>query len=286
MNPNRFLLLVAVIATLNALSAPSPARPDVRDQAEPSPVLGATAPHDVESPAFPVSADGPAGAVSEPFSRLQQYGDEPTLVPVRVRGYDARTGQAVFAEGTAVEVSPGQFQTVAHIRDGLRSGYVVEVNLDGDWQRVHFVPNTGADFATLTLAGISSVDTNGIQNRPPRYLETVRVKGLKSNCWQVGTVSNLDPLTVSLAETEPGIEQGDSGGAVLGDDGALLGVIHGRSPNEHRIVYWTAAAGTLPSSVAQPAQTGAEPVQAQSNCVGGQCYQQPQRFLFRGRLFR
>ena len=48
-----------------------------------------------------------------------------------------------------------------------------------------------------------------------------------------------------------GIQQGDSGGGVFAENGALIGIISARNPNEARVVYFTHADAAL-ALIARP----------------------------------
>lgn len=214
----------------------------------------------------------------------------PKVHAVRARGWDSQR-RAIYAEATAVDVGATLF-TVAHLLEGITSTPVVEVQREGTWQRVSWV-KTAPDLLALTIAGVSAAESQPI--RSATFGEPVRLFGLKSEVWQCGRVTNTNPLTVSLETSEPGIEQGDSGGPVVSETGDVLGVIRGKNPDESRVVYVQQIPSTAVTPSAAPGTVfPVPPSPAMSNndvqCINGVCTR-PQQQMYsrqprRWRLFR
>lgn len=162
----------------------------------------------------------------------------PRVVAVRVSGQERRGDDVVRVSsgGSAVAVGGGRYVTASHIVEGLRN-YKVEVDIDGTWTRGRIATVDDRDAAVVTC-GDEAGDAH-IRLGEPQYGQRVTVVGLKSGIPQRGTVS--DTRTVSLDVDSAGIQQGDSGGGIFADDGALIGIISARNPSEPRVVYFTHA---------------------------------------------
>ena len=167
----------------------------------------------------------------------------PRIVAVRVSGQERRGDETVqvTSGGSAVSVGGGRFVTASHIVEGMRN-YKVEVDIDGTWTRGRIATVDDRDAAVVTC-GDEAGDAH-VRLGEPQYGQRVTVVGLKSGVPQRGTVS--DTRTVSLDVDSAGIQQGDSGGGIFADDGALIGIISARNPNEPRVVYFTHAEAVSP----------------------------------------
>lgn len=226
----------------------------------------------VEVPPIDESAESPAVA------DWQQY-----VYPVRARGYDGRS-QATAPECSAVSIGQGRFVTAAHLVHGLRSGYVVEVKVSGEWRAAQFRNVGNEDLALLTVAG---VNVPGAQTRRPEYRESVDIFGLRSGMLQQGTILPATSL-VSLETTAAGVRQGDSGGGVFGCDGSLVGIIRGHAPEDQRVVYFTGLENVESTMQSDTASAQRPPASAQRSpgvtyqggavCIGNQCYSPRGRF--------
>lgn len=209
--------------------------------------------------------------------------------PVRARGYTT-AGAALFPKGSCVSVGKGRFLTAAHIFTGLQAGYVVEVSVGGEWQKaVTFSADAKSDFAELTIA---KTDVEGVAPRKMKFGEKVTVYGL-TTCEPMHGVYVGDKH-VGLEQETKGIDFGDSGGGVYGEDGALVGLIRGFG-DDRRSVYIApvvkaekqVAQANAPPPPAEPKVSA--PPQVQS-CPNGQCqspqvyqFQQPRKGFFRFR---
>lgn len=165
-------------------------------------------------------------------------GEFPRIVAVRVSGQERRGDKLVqvSAGGSAVEVGSGRYVTASHIVEGLRS-FAVELEINGKWMRGRISTVDDRDAAVVTCDDESG--GSPVPLAEPQYGQRVTVVGFKTGAPQRGTVS--DTRTVSLDLECAGIQQGDSGGGIFTDDGALVGIISARNPNEPRVVYFTHA---------------------------------------------
>ena len=100
------------------------------------------------------------------------------------------------------------------------------------------------------LLKIPSGKLSFMPTRAPMYYEPVTVYGLATKTKMRGFVSSY--RYVSLLPETPGVRSGDSGGAVVADDGCLVGVISGfvkgfdGLPDNPRIVSFTRADYVMP----------------------------------------
>jgi hypothetical protein len=177
------------------------------------------------------------------FSGTAFAAEFPRVVAVRVSGEERRGDEVVkvTSGGSAVSVGGGRFVTASHLVEGMRN-FKIEVDIDGTWTRGRIATVDDRDAAVVTC-GDEAGDAH-ISLGEPRYGQRVTVVGLKSGMAQRGTVS--DTRTVSLDVDSSGIQQGDSGGGIFADDGALIGIISARNPNEPRVVYFTHAEAVSP----------------------------------------
>jgi S1-C subfamily serine protease len=172
----------------------------------------------------------------------------PPIVAIRASGVQ-RLGERlvqVSSAGSAVSIGGGTYVTAAHLVEGLER-WAVELQIGGVWKRGRMATVEGRDAAVVTCGGDG--ENAVVHIATPRYGERVTVVGLKSGVAQQGIVS--DTRTVSLDVECDGIQQGDSGGGVFDSDGALIGIISARNPNEPRVVYITHADAVL-ALIAQP----------------------------------
>jgi S1-C subfamily serine protease len=146
----------------------------------------------------------------------------------------------VSSGGSAVSIGGGRYVTASHLVEGLQR-YAVELEIGGVWKHGRMSTVEGRDAAVITCDDDGGIPT--VELGTPQYGERVTVIGLKSGVPQRGTIS--DTRTVSLDVECAGIEQGDSGGGVFADDGALVGIISARNPDEPRVVYFTHARAVL-----------------------------------------
>lgn len=143
--------------------------------------------------------------------------------------------------GTAVAISPDTLFTVHHI---VGSGNATVTDKTGKvWNAVVTYPAGANDYdkdgAVLKVKG---ANFPWLKTRTPKYYEPVTVYGLRTQTKQRGLFSGA--RLVSLVPGQVGIKQGDSGGAVIADDGCLVGLVSG---NENAL--FTAPANTLAVTV-------------------------------------
>lgn len=242
--------------------------------------------------------------IQQAVEKIVKQADEPELAPewvqsvyeVRVTGTStdpATWGRRATGGGTAVAVGPAKLHTAKHLTERL-NGYVVEVQVNGEWRQATFSGVPGKDLAVLTLAGTAALPA--VKVRPPEYGERVTVYGLATKSFAQGTYTGdhnpaIGDGLIPLDKGQTAVEQGDSGGGAFGDDGCLLGTITGRRQEVHEvtaIVPIVADAHKAPA--VQAAETGGAartppPARAVQSCPGGVCQQQftPQTGKRRGR---
>lgn len=118
--------------------------------------------------------------------------------------------------GTAVALGPNTLLSAAHVVTQATATVTLP---SGDvTARVVHIPRT--DVAILTVPGQSFPVLN---TRPAQYFESVYIGGTRSGTWQTGQITGNGQ--VSLPPGATGALSGDSGGAVIGLDGALVGII-------------------------------------------------------------
>lgn len=206
---------------------------------------------------------------------------------------NVHTVKAGDATGTAVSVRPDTLFTAHHVIEGYSTAWVA---VDRKWVQATVTPLANAgplrDGAMLTIAKGS---LPAIQVREPEYDEPVTVFGMRTKQRMKGRVVRVD--LVSLNKDEPGVDAGDSGGPVIGDDGCLIGIIKGHADKEEqiggkadrRVVYFVPAEifpKDMPNAVAKASPSNSP---APQNCPGGVCpqpqaiQQQPQFYQFQQR---
>lgn len=212
---------------------------------------------------------------------------------IRARGWNKNTGLADFPSGSCVSVGKGRFASAAHIVERLKPGYEVDVQIGEVWHPAHFWVSAFHDFA---FAQTDQYDTPSVEMRQPKYGERVTLYGL-TTCEPQGGIYYFG--TIGMDENSKGVDFGDSGGGVFGEDGALVGIVTGFVGTDHRDVIPTAVPKVIPEMKppARKAETpkAAAPIVAkpqplpQPFCPGGVCprpmqYQpQQRRGWFRGR---
>ncbi len=179
----------------------------------------------------------------------------------------AETPKPVASMPPGVSSSPESadwVQNVVPVHSGNSSGCAVAVSPDTLVSVYHVVKYNRAQVEILgtrvTTAvthppGVNDLEHDGaylkvtntglpsMRVRAPVYYEPVTIYGLTTKTKQRGFVSNY--RIVSLLPEMPGIKSGDSGGAVVADDGCLVGLISGvpvgydNIPTNPRLVAFT-----------------------------------------------
>jgi len=146
------------------------------------------------------------------------------------------------SSGCAVAVAPDRLLSVHHVVRYNRAKVQVGNDvLTAEVQHPPGVDDIAHDGAYLKIPG-GKFPTMKI--RAPFYYEPVTLYGLRTKTRQRGFVSSY--RTVSLVPEANGVESGDSGGAIVGDDGCLVGLVSGVEnpiqkgiPQNKRIVTFT-----------------------------------------------
>lgn len=142
---------------------------------------------------------------------------------------------------SAVAISQDTLLTVYHV---AKAG-AISVGVNNQW-----VPATALSIQRVdegardgSLLKIPNGRLPAINVRAPQYYEPVTVYGFRTKTAQRGFISAA--RTVSLLPENQGVGLGDSGGAVVADDGSLVGIINGfesaspaiGTPLNTRVVY-------------------------------------------------
>lgn len=194
-----------------------------------------------------------------------------SVVKIRAVGdwYNPATRKAekVTFGGSAVADGENTFRTVAHLTEGLRGAFRVEVEIDGKWKACSYQSSVGVDHAVATLPkhGVPAVKT-----RQPQYLETVWVYGMRTQVMKKGLYTSHG--VASLDKWIHRVDQGDSGGGVFSSSGELLGTLRGYQDRVESAATFTEVGEEAAKVAAVPAKPAAPP----QNCPDGKCpLQQP-----------
>lgn len=211
-----------------------------------------------------------------------------SVVRIRAVGdcYNPETRQVdkgATAIGSAVADSENTFRTVAHLAEGMRGAFKVEVEINGVWKACSYQSNPKVDHAVATLPGHGVAP---VKTREPHYLETVwaygmRTKEMKRGCYTSEGVMSLDKWVHRT-------DQGDSGGGVFSADGHLVGTLRGYQKHVESAVTFTEVGAELPVVAAAPAAKAPAALAPVQNCPDGKCplqqpAAQPRYRLFGGR---
>lgn len=243
-----FALIVAAPLIIFAGALPPPPQ-QVQARESTSDILDRLADQAKELPAAPEVAD--------PTFRKAVY-------PVRVTG-----DGGVETGGTAVAVRKDALHTAAHISERI-SRPRWEVFCSGSWRPAFSSPVTGKDLTVLTVSGVT-LDT--VPVRVPVYGERITVYGLKTKSFAQGMyLGDREPALglglVGLDADAKTVDQGDSGGGIFGDDGALLGTISGYLIHSRPVTTMT----PIVSDADAKAIAARIPPPARVTCSGGTCY--------------
>lgn len=214
----------------------------------------------------------------------------PYAYAVRARGHRLVDGRYVAAEPppscTAISVGDGRFLTAGHLIENLQGGIEIDIQVDGRWK--NNVPfQKAADRDALTI--VTRLDVPSVEVRAPEYRESVVAYGLTSceplSGLYCGILATGRPESfVSLDPEERGVDAGDSGGGVFGQDGKLIGLIQGYGAERKNVA--TVLVADLPqasaftsarSSVSRPASSASSlsGAIAPAGCRNGQCWRRP-----------
>lgn len=217
----------------------------------------------------------PAEASKQILSGINELAK--SVEPGWIRGvYGVRVlrGDGTNYGGTGVAVRGNVVHTASHLADGVRSPKW-EVQVGDRWIPAVPNPDGSKDFATLAVNGVT---LDPVQVRCPEYGERVTVYGLKTRSLAQGVyIGEFNPGDgkVALDPGELAVENGDSGGGIFGDDGALLGTITGRLTNSSRVTSLT----PIESASRTKAVSSGAAQHVSAECPGGVCTQrQPQTF--------
>lgn len=204
----------------------------------------------------------------------------PYAYAVRARGHRLVNGRYVAAEPppscTAISVGEGRFLTAGHLVENLHGGIEIDIQVDGRWK--NNVPfQKAADRDALTI--VTELDVPSVEVRAPEYRESVVAYGLTS-CQPLsglycGILAAGRPESfVSLDPEEQGVDPGDSGGGVFGQDGKLIGLIQGYGAERKNVA--TVLVADLPqASALAPARSSVFEAIAPAGCRNGQCWRRP-----------
>jgi hypothetical protein len=179
--------------------------------------------------------------------------------------------------GTAVADSENTFRTVAHLTEGLRGAFRVDVEIGDKWKGCSYQSTPGVDHAVATLPGHG---VTPVKTRQPQYMETVWVYGMRTQVMKKGIYTSHG--VASLDKWVHRIDQGDSGGGVFSSSGELLGTLRGYQDRVENAATFTEIGEEAAKVAAVPAKPAAPP----QNCPNGQCpLQQPSQsqWFFGGR---
>lgn len=125
--------------------------------------------------------------------------------------------------GCAVAVGPSTLLTVHHVAKYSAA----QVSTQGQWVNgtVTLPPQADDILRDGSIITVAGGQFPSMRIRTPVYYEPVTVYGLKTKVKQRGYISAA--RFVSLPPGSPGVVSGDSGGAVVADDGCLVGLISG-----------------------------------------------------------
>jgi hypothetical protein len=127
------------------------------------------------------------------------------------------------SSGCAVAVAPDTLVTVHHV-----AGYAVaQISTQNQWVNGNVTHPPGADDGLRdgAIVKVPNGQFPSMRVRAPVYYEPVTIYGLSTKIKQRGFVSAA--RYVSLLPENRGVVSGDSGGAVVADDGCLVGLISG-----------------------------------------------------------
>lgn len=125
--------------------------------------------------------------------------------------------------GCAVAVAPDTLVTVHHVANYAAA----QISTQNQWVNgnVTHPPQADDGLRDGAIVKVPNGQFPSMRVRAPVYYEPVTIYGLSTKVKQRGYVSAA--RYVSLMPESPGVVSGDSGGAVVADDGCLVGLISG-----------------------------------------------------------
>lgn len=125
--------------------------------------------------------------------------------------------------GCAVAVAPDTLVTVHHVANYAAA----QISTQNQWVNgnVTHPPQADDGLRDGAIVKVPNGQFPSMRVRAPVYYEPVTIYGLSTKVKQRGFVSAA--RYVSLLPESPGVLSGDSGGAVVADDGCLVGLISG-----------------------------------------------------------
>ncbi|TWT58901.1 Trypsin [Thalassoglobus neptunius] len=194
--------------------------------------------------AGPVAETGLYDAESEPEAFEQEAPAALSVESFVYRIYADQGAGTRRYQCSAVSLGNGQFATVAHLVQRLGNRYRVLIEHDGKEYAGRFQSIRGADLALVTVEGL---DVPGLEIAEPSYFDSVTAYGLTTLTLMRGLVTESQARTDGLTEfilqllpEEIGTRPGDSGGAVVNDDGQLIGVLTEHLSSDARKAYFAA----------------------------------------------
>lgn len=163
------------------------------------------------------------------------------IFAVQVHGLDTKTGHQVIADGTGVSFEPEWIITCNHLLHDLRNCRA-EVQVDGEWKSAYInrIPGANDQSRDWLYLYVEGENFPSIEFREPQYMEPVTVYGLKTGSPRYGIVSASDVASLEIGSV--GIQQGDSGGGVFGNDGCYLGTLRGCQEHEPLVARFSSVA--------------------------------------------
>lgn len=271
------------VATLTPVPEPPPIpKPEPEPSPDPEPASRVS-----ENP--PSLAGLPQFPEPEPTQVIPSFVE--SIYPVRVKGTstDPQTyGAQAESHGSAVAVAVDKLRTAKHLLDRI-TNYTIEIQVGESWVSAKASLVAKKDLLVLRT---EKTELKFVPVRVPTYGERVTVYGLKTKSLAqgqyVGAINaevgnGLVPLEIDQTK----VEQGDSGGGIFGDDGALLGTISGYMQDSPQItsmvpiVVDPPAPGPFAAAPAPKAAQPPPPAAQSSNCPGGVCRpQQAQNWTY------
>ncbi len=176
---------------------------------------------------------GPVASAAPGSSAFSDVPAAPVKVPTPVASGAPATDEGwtlnvfpikcVNSNGSAVAVGPGTLLTTFHVARYANA----QIGVNNQWVAAAISHPRGASdgIRDAALVKVANGQFPSMNVRAPVYYEPVTVYGLRTQTRQRGFVSGAS--AVSLLPETMGVSSGDSGGAVVGDDGSLVGLISG-----------------------------------------------------------